>query len=172
MNDPKTNDPEELINRALRGKLSAEEQARFEQRLKQDEALRERFEEEKALEGLLDHAPHLPVPSNFTALVLRAVCEDQRKALKSGPRSWWRFSFARVAAGLAIVMAAGFFAIQQYREAEREQMAGSVRSFTQVTSAISSEKTPSTALLQDFEAIQKLPQEAELDLELLVALQR
>ena len=171
-NDPKTNDLEELISRALRGKLSAEEQVRFEQRLQQDGGLRQRFEEEKALERLLDQVPPLPVPSNFTALVLRAVREDQRKAVKSGPRSWWRFSFARVAAGLAVVVAAGFFAIQQYREAELEQMTRSVSAFAEVTSAINSEKTPSIALLQDFDAIQKLPQDGELDLELLANLQR
>src|SRR5687768_3218980 len=105
MNDPKTNDLEELISRALRGKLSTEEQARFEQRLQQDKTLRKRFEEEKALEGLLSHVPQFPVPSNFTSLVLRAVREDQRKAVKSGPRSWWRFPFARVAAGLAVAVA-------------------------------------------------------------------
>lgn len=172
MNDPKTNDLEELISRALRGKLSTAEQARFEQRLQQDAAIRKRFEEEKALEGLLDRVPQFPVPSNFTNLVLQAVRADQRKAVKSGSRNWWQFSFARVATGLAVVVAAGFFAIQQYRQSEREQMARSVSAFTGVTSAIGSEEAPSIALLQDFDAIQRLPQESELDLELLANLQR
>jgi hypothetical protein len=88
--------------------------------------------------------------------------------------AWFRFRFARVAVGLAAVVAAGFFGLLQYREAEREQIARSVSAFTEVASAIGSEQTPPVAMFQDFEAIQKLsiPQETELDLELLFALQK
>jgi anti-sigma factor RsiW len=171
MNDPKTNDLEELISRALRGKLSEEERRRFEDRLNEDAALRERFEEDKALEQLLARAPRLEASSNFTSLVLQAARKETREVRWRGP-SWLRFTFARVAAGLTVVLAAGFFAIQQYRQAEREQMARSLDAFAEVTAVIHSEATPSAAVLQDFEVIQRLPQEAELDLELLVALQR
>ena len=174
MNDPETNDPEELISRALRGKLTEREKQRFQQRLQGDSAIRARFEEEKALERLLDRAPKLSVPTNFTSLVLQAVRKEPRPARKLTLAAWFRFRFARVAVGLAAVVAAGFFGLLQYREAEREQIARSVNAFTEVASAIGSEQTPPVAMFQDFEAIQKLsiPQESELDLELLVALQK
>ncbi len=173
MNDPKANDLEQLINRALQGKLSGEEKQRFEERLSQDAALRARFAEEQALERLLDRAPKLPVPTNFTSLVLQAV--RKKAPIASTPSAgWFRFTFARIATGLAVVVAAGFFAVQQYLQAEREQMARSVSAFTEVAAAINMKATPPTTVFQDFEAIQQLslPHESELDLELLVFLQK
>jgi anti-sigma factor RsiW len=174
MNNPRTNELEELISRALRGELSIDEQQRFMRRLREDATLRQRFEEEKALELLLERAPKLPVPTNFTALVLLAVHKEQREPEKRTVAAWFRLRFARVAIGMAVAVAAGFFVLQQYREAERDQMARSVSAFTEVASVIGSEQTPPTAVFQDFEAIQKLsiPAETELDLELLVALQK
>src|SRR5262245_1555022 len=123
MNDPEANHQEELISRALRGKLSKEEKERFQQRLTQDTALRQRFKEEKALDMLLERAPGLPVPTNFTSLVLQAVRKEHRQGKKGTVAGWFRFRFARVAIGLAVVVAAGFFGLLQYREAEREQIA-------------------------------------------------
>jgi anti-sigma factor RsiW len=174
MSDPKTNDPEELISRALRGNLSREEQQRFEARLAEDNLLRERFEEEQGLERLLQCAPSLPVPSNFTSLALQAVRKDREKTKVATARGWFRFPFVRVGTGLAMVLVAGFFVLQQYRQGEREQMAQSVRAFTEVGKVISSEQTPPTVVFQDFDAIQQLslPQDADLDLDLLVALQK
>ena len=139
MNDPGTNDQEELIRRALRGKISEEERTRFERRLREDSALRQQFEEERALERLLERAPKLPVPGNFTALVLQAVRKEQRQF--QSKTSWFRFRFARVAVGMAVVVAAGLFGLLQYREAEREQIARSVSAFTEVASVIGSEQT-------------------------------
>jgi anti-sigma factor RsiW len=174
MNNPQTNDLEDLISRALRGKLTKEEQTQFEQRLQADASLRQRFKEEQRLERLLECVPKFPVPTNFTSLVLQAVRREQRQPAKTPGRGWFRFTYARVTTGLAVVLAAGLLVLQQYRQAERNQMARSVSAFTEVASVISSEKTPPTAVFQDFEAIQQLslPADAELDLELLVALQR
>jgi anti-sigma factor RsiW len=173
MNDPKTNDQEELINRALQGKLSSEEKRQFEQQLQADSLLRQRFDEEQALERLLESAPKLPVPTNFTSLVLQAARREQRRPAKTKSR-WFRFTFARVASGLAVAIVAGFFAVQQYRAAEREQMARSVSAFTEVVSVINPEQTAPGSVLQNFDAIQRLslPHETELDLDLLVALQK
>ena len=174
MNDPETNDQENLITRALRGQLSQEEQRRFQQRLTADPALQREFEEEKALDSLLEKTPKLPVPTNFTSLVLQAMRKDQGKREKITAAAWFRFRFARVAVGLAVVVAAGFFGLLQYREAEREQTGNSVRALIEVATVIGGEEAAPTAVLQDFEAIQRLsiPQETELDLELLFALQK
>ena len=177
MNEPRNDDLEDLISRALRGKLTSEEQARFDQRLATDVRLRETFEEERALEKLLDRRASVPVPSNFTALVLQSLhaqSQTQPSIELSRQRGWFRFTFARVSTALTAVAVAGFLALQQYREAQQSEMARTVSAFTEVASAIGAEKVPATTVFQDFEAIRhlSLPAEAEMDLELLVALQK
>ena len=169
------NDPGELVAKALKGELSDAEQRQFQQRLESDPALRESFAEEQRLNQLLGRLPNAPVSTNFTSLVLQAVRQEQRRPAHSEGRfGWLRFKFARVAAGVAAVLLVGVVGLQQYRQAQQSEMARSVSAFTEVASAIGSEATPPPEVFQDFEAIERLfiPQEPELDLELLFALQK
>lgn len=169
------NDPGELIAKALKGELSGAEQRQFEQQLRDDPALRAAVEEEQRLNHLIGRLPNVPISTNFTSLVLRAVRQAERKpAHHEGRFGWPRWGFARVAAGLAAALLVGVIGVQQYRQSQQSQVAQSVSAFTEVASVIGSEGTPPPEVFQDFEAIQRLsiPHEPELDLELLFALQK
>jgi hypothetical protein len=171
MSEPNGNEINELLAKALRGELTAQELRDFERRLDSEPDLREAWLLEQNLDRALTQIPNVPVPTNFTSLVLQSV----RPVLSSPSRRrrWFRFPFPRLATGLAVLGLAGFFTVHQYRQAQHEEMARSVGSFTQVASALSPEQKPGLAF-QDFEAIQhfSLPSESELDLELLAALQK
>jgi hypothetical protein len=63
--------------------------------------------------------------------------------------------------------------VNHYRNNEQQEMVRNVNSFTQIASAMSPEEKP-TLVFRDFDAISNLavPADSELDLELLVALQK
>jgi anti-sigma factor RsiW len=171
MNKPSDNEINNLITRALRGQLSAAEQRDLDRRLESDAALRDAFEQERALDHILERLPNVPVSTNFTSLVLQSVRTEQRER-PSIKNPWFRFRFARLATGLAVVTIAGVLSVQQYRKAEQQEMVRSVASFSGVASAIGQPDSPQL-VLRDFETIQRFPVPAsELDLELLVALQK
>ena len=175
MNSPESNDPKELVLRALRGDLSEAQKREFQARLEKDKSLQELFTEEQRLENLIERLPDAPISSNFTSLVLQAARAEERKSIQAGERfTWSQFRFARVAAGLAAVVIAGFVGIKQFQQAEQKQIAQTVGAFTEVATVISTEQASPATVFQDFEAIQQLslPAESELDLELLVALQK
>ena len=172
MNNPPTNEMDDLIIRALRGQLTEAEARDFQRRLQNNQALREAYAFEQGLEKALEHLPNVPISSNFTSLVLQKVRAEQPRSLTE-QRGWMRYRFARLATGLAAATIAGVLSIHHYRRAEQQEMMARVTGFTEVASALSSEQAPNL-LLQDFEAIKRLavPAESELDLELLVALQK
>ncbi len=172
MSEPTGNEMNDLLARALRGELSGSEKREFERRVEAEPGLREAWLLEQSLDRALGDLPNVPVPTNFTSLVLQSVQTEQPSS-ESRATGWLRLRFSRLAAGLAVVALAGFLTVHQYRRTQNEEMARSVGSFTQVASALSPEQKPGLAF-QDFEAIQRysLPSESELDLELLAALQK
>ncbi|MGZ8939323.1 MAG: hypothetical protein ACXW32_08955 [Limisphaerales bacterium] len=174
MNDLPDNEMNDVIRRALRKELTEAEKHEFDHRLNAEAAFREEFEGEQSLEQLLERLPNVPVSTNFTSLVLQSV-RGETKPSVSSERRWWRvpFPFRRLAAGLAVVAVAGFLSVSQYRKSEQREMVRSVTSFTEVASAIGSEESPNL-VFQDFEAISRysIPADSELDMELLVALQK
>lgn len=174
MNNAHSNDPNELMAKALRGELSDGQKQVFEQLLRSDEAVRTVFAEEKALQKALDRLPNAPVPSNFTSLVLQAVHAEKPRPARGRGMGWFSFRFARVAAGLATFAAAGLITIHQFRRSEQREIAQSISAFTEVAQVIGASQASPAVLFQDFETIQKLsvPAESELDLDLLVALQK
>ena len=94
----------------------------------------------------------------------------QRPAVQ---KPWLRFRLARLATGMAVVTIAGVLTLQQYRKTEQHEMARSVASFGEVASALNQPEAPHL-VFRDFETIQRfpMPADSELDLELLVALQK
>ena len=172
MSEPTGNEMNDLLARALRGELSSPEMRDFERRLEVEPALREAWLLEQSLDRVLGDLPNVPVPTNFTSLVLQSARSEQFPA-QSRARGWFRLRSPRLATGLAVVALAGVLALHQYRKAQHEEMARSVGTFTEGASALSPEQKPGLAF-QDFEAIQRysLPSESELDLELLAALQK
>ena len=173
MKNPLTN--EEIIAQALRGELRGEDLQSFQKCLEQDPALRSAYQKEQALEEVLRALPNVPIGTNFTNRVLEEVRASEQPTSRVGPGFGpFRFRFVRVATATAAVTLMGALGLQQYRKAQRSQMAQSLSAFTEVASVIGSGDTPPPAMFQDFEAIQKLslPREPELDMELLLALQK
>lgn len=175
MNNPDRNDVDELITRALHGELTEAERAELERRMQINPTLRETYELEAGLDHVLERLPNVPISSNFTSLVLQSVQKEQRNAQRhsDAEEPWLRFRFVRLATGLAVVTVAGVLSIHQYRKAEQQEMVRSVASFTEMAAAMSPEQKPGM-VFEDFAAIERLtvPTEADLDLELLFALQK
>lgn len=175
----KNPDAKELFVKALRGELGDADRTVFNELISSDAALRAEFEQEQALEQLLDRLPAAPVSSNFTALVLQQVEAEKRQKKREGEGTpfslpFFRSAFARVAAGIVAVAAIGLATVNYYEKAQRQTLAESAQTFTALASAISSDKARPEQVFQDFDAIQRLsfPAQGDVDLELLVALQK
>lgn len=171
MNDPEPND---LLWRGLKGELNDEEKFRFESLVSSDPELRAKWEQELALNDLLAKVPSAPVSSNFTSLVMQAVENEKRAVVRKTSTRWFRFGFARVAAGLAFVFVIGLGLYTRYEKTRQTELATGLKDLTAVASVIAP-KGSGVETLQDFDAIQKLsrvPQNSELDMELLLALQK
>jgi anti-sigma factor RsiW len=127
------------------------------------------WEEDLALTRCLQELPDVPVSSNFTSLVLRAVdaqtaTEGRPAPAQSRVKGWLRglaprVAFAALAVALAIV---GLF---EYENHTRKQFVDGMERFVQVANL------PSPEVFQDFDAIQRLqPVAFSSDDELLAAL--
>ena len=175
MNDPlQPEERNELISKALRGGLSEKEDARLRELFEADPSVQIQLQEEKQLEQILQILPDVPVATNFTTLVLQAVGREGRVKERARFRiPVFRSAFARVATGLAVVLLVGVVFQQNHRESKQAELAQTVSTFSEVASAINQTERPEQ-LFQDFDAIQRLslPSDSELDLELLVALQK
>lgn len=173
MNDLPDKEMNDLIKRALRGKLTEAEKRQFDHRLAADPAFRDLFEQEQSLDRALDRLPNIPVSTNFTTLVLQSVRSETRPAVPTKSRWPFPLPYLRLAAGLVVVAVGGLYSVNEYRKSEQREMVRSVASFTGVASAIASEESPNL-VFQDFDAIKRysIPADSELDLELLVALQK
>jgi negative regulator of sigma E activity len=114
------------------------------------------------LRELLSRLPDAPVPSNFTARVMRAVELEELQAAQS--RSWrwnWRALMPRLAMVAVVVVVAGL-TVQHYEiDAHREKIARSVELVA------NAQPLPSVEALNNFDAIQRMSQPVHADEELL-----
>ena len=169
MNDAAFN---QLLDTALRRKLTAEEQARVQACLARDPQAKAVWEEEMALSQLLNRLPDARLASNFTAQVLQAVERAPRRHLDA-PKLFRWFGLSRpaqrvAAACLAVALAAlGYW---RYESIRREKLALALHRLAPHF------VTPSTAvalapdeLWKNFDAINRLPQ-TQTDEELLAVL--
>jgi anti-sigma factor RsiW len=170
MKDP---DRQDLIARALRGPLSQPEEREFQALLRSDPAFHAEWQLERALDHALAALPDAPVSTNFTSLVLQAALHQESPQARPA-RPWFRSLVAKLAAGLATLAVLALALVQQREGAQRRELAATVNAFTDVASVVGIDQASSTDVFENFEAIQllSLPAESELDLELLVALQR
>jgi anti-sigma factor RsiW len=169
MNDAAFN---QLLDTALRRKLTAEEEAQVQAILARDPQARAAWEEELALSRLLNRLADAPLASNFTAQVLQAVDRDARGHRPLPKLLRWlglRRPVPRLAAAcLAVGIAAlGYW---QHQSARREKMALAlhrlVPHFDTASTVVA--LTPEE-LWQNFDAINRLPQ-TQSDEELLAVL--
>jgi hypothetical protein len=167
-------DKEDLLTKALREELTAAEKQRWDELLLEDGQLRELFAEEAELERALAMLPNVAISSNFTALTVRAALREEPRPKANSSVRWRLFRFAPAMVAVAVLLSAGLFYGYRNSSANRAEMAVNVRSFSEVASVMAASKTPPAEIFQNFDAIQRLslPADNELDMELLVALQK
>ena len=161
---------QELLETSWRRKLTLDEERRLQAFLAAHPEARSRWVEEAAINDFLEHLPSAPLPSNFTARVLRAVEADKARKERSKPPtfSWqmWVKRFVPQAAGFALILVLGLTGFNQYRAYTQTQAAKGAAIISDLASV------PGPEILRDFEAIQQLRRVPLFtDDELLAALQ-
>ncbi len=153
---------QELLEASWRRDLTPAEKARLHAGLAEQPDLRAGWEDESGLNCLLDRLPDVPVPSNFTARVLQ---EAQRQAARPAPRPFlgdlWRRLFPRPAAGVAwvaVMLCLGWLAVQQAETRSQQRTNSELADFFKAAAP----SDPS--VLQDFDAIRRLPQAEDEEL--------
>ncbi|HUS37316.1 MAG TPA: hypothetical protein VM680_18360 [Verrucomicrobiae bacterium] len=164
-------DENELIDKAMAGRLNTDEQRLWDALLAERPELEAELQIGRALGGMPKPPP---VSSNFTALVLQQINQPAPESRRAGWLDWLRWPrFARIA-GIAVITI-GLGATLIHREVEQRRVAATVRNFAGGISAVAakSDAEPQVvmAVMQDFEAIQSLPaSETYVDNDLLAAL--
>jgi hypothetical protein len=157
-----------LIEASWRRSLTDAEKARLDVWLRVHLEAHNEWEAESALNRLLEQLPDVPVASNFTAGILRAVEREtaaaaRRESVFSRVKQWFWRPAPRVAWALLIAGLLGF-GYHQHQTNVRGEMAKGLSVLANVA-ALSD-----PAVLQDFDAIQRLSQLAPSDDEELYAL--
>ena len=119
------------------------------------------WELEKGLNEAMGHLRDMPVPSNFTAIVLQGVASEDRAPRHSSWRStrWWLAWLPRVAVA-GLLVAGTLFGIQHHKRMEYAQ---SLAAISRIASL------PNPSALENFDTILALDQEPSADEELLKA---
>jgi anti-sigma factor RsiW len=161
MNDPLY---QRLRESGWRGGLTQTEEAELRAWLAAHPDLAADWETESGLNRMLERMPDAPVPSNFTANVLKAIERETMPRSQSRRWSWnWQFLLPRAAAA-AVVVCLGVFSYEQRVSVQRAELARSVAAISNVAALSNPE------VLQDFEAIRRLGQTPPADEELLALL--
>lgn len=154
--EPNQNRLRELI---WRRKLTDAERAEW----RAESATGANEELESRLTEALGRLPDMPVPSNFTALVLQAVEGESARPRTTVWRWGWRVLVPRLAVGVAVIGIAGL-TYQRYEFNQRAQLARNVALLA------GAQPLPSVEALKNFSAIQRMSQ-PRADEELLALLQ-
>lgn len=163
----------QLRETSWRRKLTPEEETGLQTWLAAHPEKQAEWELEQSLTDQLRHLADAPLSSNFTSQVMQALdaelARQESRRGRAGVRGWlqWLHRFApRLApVSLALVVAITFFV--HHRSSDREQ-----RIAESVAIVTGASDVPAPEILQDFEAISKLPPTIdEADEALLAALQ-
>ena len=159
-----------LIEAGWRRSLTDDEQSRLDAWLRTHPEAHNEWEAESALNRLLEHLPEAPVASNFTARVLQAVEREsaaearrESKSIFDRVRQWFWRPAPRVAWALLVAGLLGF-GYHQHQTNVRGEMARGLSVLANVATL------SGPAVLQDFEAIDRLGKSAPGDDEELYAL--
>jgi hypothetical protein len=160
-------DENELINKAMAGRLNAEEQQLWAALLAERPELEAELEIGRALQAM----PKPPaVASNFTALVLQEINKStpEHSRWRINWLSWPRLARATGIAAVALVVGVQ---LAHMRNVEKQQAA--LKTFTHGLNVVSAEPQPQpeavVTLLKDFDAIRQMPVVTDVDTELLTA---
>jgi len=165
-------DENELIDKAMAGRLDAKERKLWESLL----AERPDLQAEIEIGQVLRRMPRPPaVSSNFTALVMREIGRSHSTRAASWSFSWLTWPRLVRASGVAVVaLGIGFQVVHQNKVDQQRQVTQTMRSFAGGLNAVAT--TPGVqpeqliSLAQDFDAIRNLPAASDVDNELLAAL--
>jgi hypothetical protein len=169
MNDA---DFSELIDKAMAGKLTPEEEVRWNGLL----AERPELEEDLAVGRALQALPPPPrVSSNFTALVLQQIQREKRAGERrdsTKPRGWFRWpGFARISAIAAVTLVLAVAGLQLRQEHELQAAAQTFAGGMSKVSETRNAPEAVVAVFKDFAAIRNLSEQSEaVDYKLLAAL--
>jgi len=148
-----TNDPlfHRLLEISWRRKLTEAEAAELQTWLAAHPEVEAEWQSEALLNELLEGLPQVPVPSNFTALVLAEV---QREAAPVAVRrkAWnWRISWLPRAGLAAVVLGSGLLAYRQHEATVREH--AELDRQQQVLKELATVSVPSPQILTNYDAI-------------------
>jgi hypothetical protein len=164
-------DENELIDKAMAGRLTVEEQRLWEALLAERPDLEAELEIGRALRAM----PKPPaVASNFTALVMQEINRPGAERGRNWNFNWLGWPRLMRAAGVAVIAIGIGVQITHQRNVEKQQVAQTMKSFTGGLSVVAAKPDvqPQTVvtLLQDFDAIRNLPVSAnDVDTGLLAA---
>jgi hypothetical protein len=160
MND---SDLQELLDKVVAGRLTPEEEQRWNRLLAQ----RPELEEELALAEAIRALPSPPpVSSNFTSLVMQEIRRAEASEKRAARPLWPRL--IRLAAA-AVVLALGAFTFVQHQEVKQAQQAADILSANikaaqalaatvkAVKNTPDAETENALSVFRDFEAIRQLP---------------
>ena len=161
-------DPTETRMRELswRRQLTSAEQAELRVWLEANPEAAAQWQEEAALNELIERLPNAPVSSNFTARVMEEIEREAAAAERQHAQSpWWQRVLLPRLAFAAIALAAGLFVYQRNRAVKEERMVAPMIAVSGTKDVLSLE------VLQDFDPIAELGPRVQPDTELLSLLQ-
>src|SRR5690348_3242773 len=143
-------------------KLTAAETAQLRAWLEEHPELQADWETETRLTEALARLPDAPVPSNFTARVLRAI-EREAATARPGrtPLPWFLRALVPRAAAAGVIFAAVFLTYHEHTITRRAELVQGVK----VVAGVSS--LPSPEILQDFDTIRQMSSAPGPDTELI-----
>ena len=162
MNDPLY---QRLREAHWRRRLTAGEEAELRDWLAAHPEMEADWTAEKGLGGVLSRLPDAPMPTNFTARVLKAIEQEPVGSRSETPG--WRWAWHRFlpkAAVAALVAATGLISYERHEALQRAVLARNVATVADVAAV------PNPDLMQDFEAVRRLGQTPPADEELLALL--
>jgi len=158
---------QKLKEQSWRGNLKPAELARLQSHLAAHPETRGDWDEEAALNRLLERLPNAPVSSNFTARVLqaaeRAAAQRPNWFERFSPR-WLRLGWMPRVAMVASMICVGIISFHEYQLASRTKLAHGAAEFGEMATL------PKMEWLKDFETINRLSKVQVADTELLALL--
>jgi hypothetical protein len=154
----------QLLQLAQRRRLTPEEEAQARGYLLGHPEAQALWEQEAALNQLLERLPPAPLPSNFTHRVLEAVRAETRST-RSGAHAGWlavcrRWLPWKAAVAMSVLALCAVLVHHWRQEAERAELARSLEAFSEVAAVSGLD------VFRDFEAIRwlhQLPQDVDAD---------
>ena len=161
---------QQLREQNWRRKLTPEEESGVIEFFLANPDAQARWDADAGLTQLLSQLPDAPVASNFTAQVMHAIDREAAAAARGDePRPTWRQWLNRRVprlawAALAAAAVIGAYAVFQFQQVRRGELANSLAQVSTIAATIRPE------VFEDFEAIRLLSQVPTDDSEFLAAL--